>query len=127
MVTPDGKPVIIGGLMENRKVDTTRKVPLLGDIPILGNLFKRKVKTDTKTELIIFLTPHIVYYPSQLAALSEKERKNWELANKTFSDKELDKFVDGLPVRTNTVTEVGTPAKKGSSKKSSSTVEHGMN
>ncbi|MCL5096733.1 MAG: hypothetical protein M1608_04240, partial [Candidatus Omnitrophica bacterium] len=69
VVTPDGKTVIIGGLMENKKITSTRKVPLLGDIPFLGALFRRKVKQDAKSELYIFLTPRIVPYPSQVAAV----------------------------------------------------------
>jgi len=78
VVTPDGQPVIIGGLMQKSKIRSDSKIPLLGDIPFLGNLFKRKSKTDSKTELIIFLTPHIVMAPSQLAGLSATERSKAE-------------------------------------------------
>jgi len=91
VVTPDGQTVIIGGLMQNQKTQTESKVPLLGDIPLLGNLFKRKIKTSTKTELMIFLTPHIVYEPSQLASLSTAERGNAEMAPKAFSEKEMNR------------------------------------
>ena len=95
-VTPDGQTVIIGGLMENTKSQTDTKIPILGDIPLLGNLFKRQQKNDLKTELIIFLTPHVVQMPSQLVALSEKERKKSE-APAAFSEQELNKFLDSLP------------------------------
>src|SRR5438132_1227869 len=74
VVTPDGQTVIIGGLMQNQKTQSDSKIPILGDIPLLGNLFKRKVKANTKTELMIFLTPHVVYEPAQLASLSTTER-----------------------------------------------------
>ena len=97
VVTPDGQTVIIGGLMQNQKTQTESKVPLLGDIPLLGNLFKRKIKTNTKTELLIFLTPHIVYEPSQLAGLSATERGNTEMAPKAFSEQELNRYLDALP------------------------------
>jgi type II secretory pathway component GspD/PulD (secretin) len=83
-------------------------VPLLGDIPLLGAAFKRKVKEDTKTELIIFLTPHILNLPSQMAALTESERSKSVLAPKAFSDQELDRFIDGLPVKKDTVPSVPT-------------------
>src|SRR5690606_21625864 len=53
----DGQTIVIGGLMEDRKTSTVDKVPLLGDIPLLGNLFKRTRNTKAKTELLIFLTP----------------------------------------------------------------------
>ena len=57
VVVPDGQTVVIGGLMENTQADSETKVPGLGDIPVLGNLFKRKVKENVKRELMIFLTP----------------------------------------------------------------------
>jgi len=99
VVTPDGQPVIIGGLMQKSKVQTDSKIPFLGDIPLLGYLFKHKVKHDSKTELIIFLTPHIVMAPAQLAALSSAERSKAELAPKAFTEQELNRFIDGLPAK----------------------------
>ncbi len=97
VVTGDGQTVIIGGLMSNSKTAVTSKIPFLGDIPILGNLFKRKVTGDTKTELMIFLTPHVVNESAQLAKLTEKEKSEAELAPKAFTEEELNKFIDGLP------------------------------
>jgi general secretion pathway protein D len=99
VVVPNGQTVVIGGLMENSKASTESKVPLLGDIPLIGNLFKRTTKNYTKTELIIFLTPHVVADPTQLAALSASERANSQLAPKAFSEKELDRFLDTVPVK----------------------------
>ena len=101
VVTPDGQTVIIGGLMQKTKQKAESKVPILGDIPLLGNLFKHKTKNDSRTELIIFLTPHIVMAPSQLAGLSKSERSqaHSELPTKLFNDQELDEFLDGLPAK----------------------------
>ncbi|MBI3867633.1 MAG: hypothetical protein HY299_03795 [Verrucomicrobia bacterium] len=99
VVTPDSQTVVIGGLMQNNKTQSTSKIPILGDIPILGLAFQRKVKANTKTELLIFLTPHIVKEPSQLARLTETEKRGAQLAPKAFTDKELDAFVDGLSVK----------------------------
>jgi len=96
VVTPDGQTVIIGGLMQDTKADSESKIPLLGDIPYLGNLFKRKIKSDAKTELLIFLTPHIIQAPSQLAALSAKEQEKGGV-RKTLTDEELDRYLDQLP------------------------------
>ncbi len=95
VTTPDGQTVVIGGLMEADKAATVTKVPFLGDIPLLGHLFKRTITSSAKTELIIFLTPHIVQAPTQLAAMSEDERKNM-LSHKADSDseRELDQFLD---------------------------------
>jgi len=99
VVTPDAQTVIIGGLMQNQKTQTDSKIPILGDIPGLGVLFKHKVKSSTKTELIIFLTPHIVKEPSQLAGLTASEREKAVLAPKAFSEEELNRYLDNLPVR----------------------------
>jgi type IV pilus assembly protein PilQ len=56
----NGETVVIGGIYEQTLNDTVNKVPVLGDIPLLGWLFKNKESLDTKTELLIFLTPRIV-------------------------------------------------------------------
>ena len=97
-VTPDGQTVIIGGLMADAKSQTDTKIPFLGDIPLLGNLFKRKQRSDAKTELLIFLTPHIVQAPSQLAALSASEKQKAKLP-KSFTEEELNRMFDDLPVK----------------------------
>ena len=94
VVTPNGKTVIIGGLMQDNKVETERKVPFLGDIPILGSLFKRTIKKDTKTELLIFLTPFIVQNPNDLVSLTEQERSGSTVKAGTESGKRLDNFLN---------------------------------
>ena len=55
-----GEIVVIGGLIETRKVDIESKTPLLGDIPFLGELFKSKSQKTQKKELIIMLKPTVV-------------------------------------------------------------------
>jgi general secretion pathway protein D len=97
VVVPDKQTVVIGGLMEKSKLSTDSKIPILGDIPILGNLFKRKAKEDSKTELMIFLTPYIVNDATQLASLSDRERKNNGLVPKAFTEEDLDRFLHSLP------------------------------
>ena len=99
VVTPNGQSVVIGGLMENNKGETISKVPFLGDIPGLGHLFRRTQKNGTKTELLIFLTPHIVRNPMQLAGVSEKEANRPEHAPAAFSEEELNRFLDTVPFK----------------------------
>lgn len=53
--------IIISGLRNTRKQKSVSKVPLLGDIPLLGNLFKRVNESETQDEFIIFITPYLVY------------------------------------------------------------------
>ena len=56
----DGQTVVLGGILETTSRDIATKVPWLGDVPVLGNLFKTTTKTDDKDELLIFVTPKIV-------------------------------------------------------------------
>ncbi|HPD18098.1 MAG TPA: secretin N-terminal domain-containing protein [Candidatus Goldiibacteriota bacterium] len=56
----NNETIVIGGLLTDKVTETENKVPLLGDIPLLGNLFRATSKTNEKTELIVFLTPSIV-------------------------------------------------------------------
>ncbi|MGE0357113.1 MAG: type IV pilus secretin PilQ [Burkholderiales bacterium] len=56
----NGDTIVLGGIFEQTTRTTIEKVPLLGDVPFVGNLFKRTVKQDDKTELLIFVTPKIV-------------------------------------------------------------------
>lgn len=58
--THDGKSIVIGGLMSNKKLKTVQKVPLLGSIPVLGRLFRSDKDTYSKVELLIFVTPYII-------------------------------------------------------------------
>lgn len=60
VMVKDGETVVIAGLIETNNYKTTRKVPILGDIPIIGEIFKSRYKRDTDTEILIFVTPHIV-------------------------------------------------------------------
>ncbi len=56
----NGGTVVIGGIYTQNETDDVSKVPLLGDVPVLGNLFKTRTKTSSKSELLIFLTPKVV-------------------------------------------------------------------
>jgi type IV pilus assembly protein PilQ len=60
VLVKDGQTVVLGGIMETERRDSERKVPLLGDVPVLGNLFKTKSKTNNRDELLIFITPKIL-------------------------------------------------------------------
>jgi type IV pilus assembly protein PilQ len=60
VLVENGGTVVIGGIFQQSERDDITKVPFLGDIPYLGNLFKTKTTSTSKTELLIFLTPKIV-------------------------------------------------------------------
>jgi type IV pilus assembly protein PilQ len=56
----NGQTVVLGGIYEFERQDSLEKVPVLGDIPALGNLFRNKDRRDSKVELLIFVTPKIL-------------------------------------------------------------------
>lgn len=56
----DGATLVIGGLVKSKVTDTKKRTPLFGDIPIIGYAFRKSEVTTTKTDILIFLTPHIV-------------------------------------------------------------------
>jgi general secretion pathway protein D len=93
VVTPSDQTVVIGGLISNQTTNQDSKVPLLGDIPLLGNAFKRTVRQNSKTELLIFLTPHVVPHPEDLSKLTDVERSKLELKPETFPQAEIDKHL----------------------------------
>ncbi|HET9032190.1 MAG TPA: type IV pilus secretin PilQ [Dokdonella sp.] len=60
VLVDNGQTVVLGGVYEVEKRDGVTKVPFLGDVPVLGNLFKKTTRSDTKAELLIFVTPRIL-------------------------------------------------------------------
>ncbi len=60
VMVKSGETLVIGGLLKDKTVDTKKKVPFLGDIPIAGAFFTKKDNTIAKTDLLIFMTPHII-------------------------------------------------------------------
>lgn len=65
VVAKDGLTIAIGGLIDHSSSNSEQKVPLLGDIPVLGELFKRKTEDKSKRELILLVTPHIITAPAE--------------------------------------------------------------
>ena len=60
VLVENGGTVVIGGIYEQFERNTVNKVPLLGDIPILGYAFKNTTRRNDRTELLVFLTPRVV-------------------------------------------------------------------
>jgi general secretion pathway protein D len=71
----DGETIALGGIMRKSVTATTNKVPLLGDIPLLGQLFRSTSKADSKTELLVFLTPRIVKNPEDAKKIADAQKK----------------------------------------------------
>ena len=75
VVVKDSETIVISGLMGDSTQDTTYKLPLLGDIPLLGWLFKTYSTSREKTTLYVFLTPHIVRTQADAAVLYQDKRE----------------------------------------------------
>jgi type IV pilus assembly protein PilQ len=67
----DGETLVIAGLIKDKVTDVKKKTPILGDIPLLGLIFQKSEKTVVKTDMLIFLTPHIIT-PDKPAVASAK-------------------------------------------------------
>ncbi len=71
----DGQTIIISGLIKDTVTRNENRIPILGDIPLIGRLFRSIDKQRSKTELMIFLTPHIVKNPAEVQDLTFKQRE----------------------------------------------------
>ncbi|RJR17062.1 MAG: type II secretion system protein GspD [Desulfobacteraceae bacterium] len=75
VIIKDGHTVVIGGLIDETMTAGTYQVPCLGGIPVLGNLFKTSSKSSGKTNLYVFLTPHIVEYAAESDKLYKEKKE----------------------------------------------------
>jgi general secretion pathway protein D len=75
VVAKDQQTVVIGGIMQERTIEGTSKVPLLGDIPILGHLFRKDNTHKVKVNMLIFLTPYIIRDASDFRRIFERKLK----------------------------------------------------
>jgi len=92
----DGQTIVIGGLMQDKKTQNVQKVPLLGSIPLLGWFFRRTIEEKTKTELLIFLTPHVALEPQALRAMSEDEMAGSKVVPGAVEPGAFDEHMKGM-------------------------------
>jgi general secretion pathway protein D len=102
----DGQTIVIGGLIEDQIKDTIKKVPILGDLPILDLLFKRSIKEKSKKELLIFLTPYVAEDARGLTPISEAERARSTLNMDETAGEIFKKHMDAME---NKVVDVNEP------------------
>ena len=74
VIIQDGKTIIIAGLIKETRSQSESKVPFLGDIPLIGKLFKSKYDSNEMKELVIFITPHIISGEEDLLYLDGREK-----------------------------------------------------
>lgn len=89
-----GTTVVIGGLIRESTDHAVEKVPLLGDIPVLGALFSNTTQRKVKRELMIFLTPYVAYTASQLEELTQIEKAKLKLLDPGDIEAENDRWLE---------------------------------
>ena len=82
----DGQTMIIGGIIEDNKTETIHKVPILGSVPFIGKLFRREESKTEKTELMVFITPHIIHNPEEADEVTQKQQSELILPNRATVD-----------------------------------------
>jgi len=92
----DGQTIVIGGLMQDQKTASVNKIPILGDIPLLGKLFQYSTNDKSKTELLIFLTPHVAMAPESLTKMSQDEAKGLKLTPSAVQPGVMQEHIQGM-------------------------------
>ncbi len=93
-LTLKSQTIVIGGLMEDRKTSTVSKSPLLGDIPLIGPIFARTQVTKSKTELLIFLTPHVAQVPELMQDATDSVQQGLKIAPKAVTPGAFDRSIN---------------------------------
>jgi general secretion pathway protein D len=75
VLVQNNKTVVLGGLIDTNVIETVTKVPILGDLPFIGWLFKRTSSQEAKTNLLIFINPTIIKSPEDLERVTGRNRK----------------------------------------------------
>lgn len=91
-----GSTVILGGLIREFEDTAERKIPILGDIPILGYLFGTTVKEKRRRELMIFITPHVVFNQQELEELTEIEKGKLKLIDPKDIERKGKEWIRGI-------------------------------
>lgn len=99
-----GQTIVIGGLITNSNQSLTRKVPWLGDLPVLGNLFRFDSHSNRRTELLIILTPHVIRGQSEAEYL-----KQVEMSRMSWVSSDVFEWIHPEPLSCNTLDDSGVP------------------
>ncbi|MGB5616506.1 MAG: type II secretion system secretin GspD [Desulfobacterales bacterium] len=83
VLVKDSGTVVIGGLIENSPARSENKVPLLGDIPLLGRLFKYQTQSQQKTNLLVFLTPRVLKKSADASSLDQEKEARFDALQKS--------------------------------------------
>ncbi len=99
LIVRNGQTIVISGILRSEISDIKRKVPLLGDIPLLGALFTSIDKQETRTELVAFITPIVVDNPEEAATVNEPYRQRLEVLKSELKKTTGDPALGDVPTQ----------------------------
>ncbi len=99
VVAKDGLTVAVGGLIRTSKSKDQKKVPILGEIPVLGRIFRTDIESEQDTETVLLITPHIIYNPEDSEKIRQADNQFYQSYNDGFPDLAPypNKFIDKDP------------------------------
>jgi general secretion pathway protein D len=92
----NGTTVVIGGLIRDSLDDAVSKIPILGDIPLIGALFSNTTKHTIKRELMIFLTPYVAYTAMELEEITQLEKSRLKIMDLRDIEAESDRWLERI-------------------------------
>lgn len=96
IIVRDQQTVVIGGMTQERTIDSVNKVPVLGDVPILGHLFRQQSRKKLRTNLLLFLTPYIIRDQSDFQRIFQRKLQERQQFVERFygADNRYEAFID---------------------------------
>lgn len=103
VVARDNLTVAVGGLIRNSKANNEKKVPILGEIPVLGRIFRTTIESEQNTETVLLITPHILNKPQDSEKLRQADNQFYQSLNDGFPELAPypNKFIDKDPLSSN--------------------------
>ena len=96
VVVSDKQTLIIGGLIKDDKKESMVKVPFLGDIPLLGHLFKKRTTIVEKTELMLFITPHVVLTAEEAETMTREQESKVKIEGTPLMEEAEEHYLQGV-------------------------------
>ena len=100
VLAASGETIILGGLIQDDVTDTDKRVPVLGSIPVVGNLFKSKTKRQTKTNLVVFIRPTVIATSNDGNTITDQRLNGiWEVGGAEGDPMTADDLFEGRSAR----------------------------
>jgi len=98
----NGHTIVIGGLIQDEVKDNVVKIPLLGDIPLVGALFRRTIQETAKIELLIFLTPIVAPEPNDLIPIANSIQNEAKMSQDKNAAEIYKRHMDAMQTQVDT-------------------------